>query len=158
MYNMAYGQHTDYNVGQEPWALRRVPAKHNSSTLDAEGHSLTNSPVTKGNNGAETQMRQPLAPELKSVDNQFDTPIWFSGENATDFSYSDLVTDYENKHLWFNDVYSRLPIKDKFTVYGNPQTGANLENTQKFVNSIEPYQVIEGNYQTTDGIYYVLKS
>lgn len=142
--------------------LLRVPFRADGTSIKTDGDTITGYTwisrqvgSNKRINEAESTYNQPEAPQLYDVDQQFNTPIFFSAETSSAIVYGDIVPDYEFKHLWFNDVYSSAPSKDKWNVYSTPQT--DFEPIQIFVNSVTPYQVTEGDYQTTEGVYYVLK-
>lgn len=84
--------------------------------------------------------------------NRGDVIIYFDGTNEFDldinnikivnindkepipYYYKDIYPDYENKHLWFNDVFSESPNKKNGLVYKSEQGGETLYKIYDFLN------------------------
>lgn len=81
-------------------------------------------------------------------DQLFDTPIFYTAGVPKEVPYASVPTDYEFKHIWFNDLYTVAPNKKNWVLYYQAQigllTGEDAHNALDFVNALETVLDSEG--------------
>jgi hypothetical protein len=160
-----------WTLDSDPTVILRVPLKTDGTSIKGDGDTITgytwvskNLGTTKyGHNNAETGLKQPIAPVIYNADQLFDVPIMYNSDPVNTVAnvlyYDDFVADYEYKHIWFWDVFTRPPFKYNSVIYSTPQDNPLLSDILRYVNANQPLQDKNGvNLLTDTGEQiYVLK-
>jgi hypothetical protein len=144
--NIIYG-FDKWTLDSDSTKIRRVPFDNNGDSIKTDGDTITGytwvsrnigCTTCKGHNGAESENEQYYDAKINQIDDEFTTPVFYSGVTPQSYDRSEYKANKEALDIWMTDVDNELCYKNSILFDpDNPLTDEEKIIIELYLNHIE---------------------